>query len=69
MSEVARQLLEQIRALSDDDRRQIADELLGDGIGFDPFADPEWRAELDRRIAEMGDGNGGPRVHSTTPSA
>ena len=57
MSETAQKLLEQIRALPDEDRRWIASEL-GDeqDTGYDPMTDPEFRAELDRRIEAVGNG-------------
>jgi len=52
MSETALKLLEQIRALPAEDQHLIAEEL-ADG---DPFEDPDFRAELDRRIEAVGNG-------------
>jgi len=52
MSETALKLLEQIRALPAEDQDLIAEEL-ADG---DPFEDPDFRAELDRRIEAVGNG-------------
>lgn len=57
MSEAAQKLLEQIRALPEDDRRWIADRVNEEsGGGYDPLEDPEFRAELDRTIEAVGNG-------------
>ena len=56
MSETAAKLLEQILELPEEDRQFIADELDAEADGYDPMTDPEWRAELDRRIEAVGNG-------------
>ena len=56
MSETAQKLLEQIRALPDDEREWLVGELQDDDDGFDPMTDPEFRSELDRRMAAVADG-------------
>lgn len=56
MSETAQKLLEQIRALPAEEREWLVGELQDDDDGFDPMTDPEFRAELDRRMAAVADG-------------
>ena len=56
MSETAAKLFEQIRELPEEDGQFIADELDAEADGYDPMTDPEWRAELDRRIEAVGNG-------------
>ena len=56
MSETALKLLEQIRALPAEDQDLIAEELADESDDYDPLEDPEFRAELDRRIEAVGNG-------------
>ena len=56
MSEIALKLLEQIRALPEEDQLLIAEELAGEDDGYDPMTDAEFRTELDRRIVAVGNG-------------
>ncbi len=56
MSETAQKLLEQIRALPDDEREWLVGELEDADDGYDPMTDPEFRSELDRRMAAVADG-------------
>jgi hypothetical protein len=58
MSDAAQKLLEQIRALPEDDRRWIADELWDEhGVSDDDIdalhADPEFQAMLDDRLRQV----------------
>jgi putative addiction module component (TIGR02574 family) len=58
MSDAAATLLQQALALPPDDRRWLADQLdasLGTGESQLPD-DPEYRAELDRRLQSIADG-------------
>ena len=57
MSETALKLLEQIRALPEEDVAEITRRLHdAPGEEYDPLTDPEFRAELDRRIEAVGNG-------------
>lgn len=57
MSEVAESLLEQVLALPPEDVAEITRRLHdAPGDDYDPLTDPEFRAELDRRIEAVGNG-------------
>jgi hypothetical protein len=59
MSDIAQKLLDQLRALPADERQWVVSELDAEDDaddGYDPMADPEFRAELDRRMAAVADG-------------
>ncbi len=59
MSEAATKLLEQLLLLPEDERAEVADRLwdsLGDAGADDPTEDPEFRAELQRRLDSVADG-------------
>ena len=57
-SALALELWDQVAAAPPDDQQFIADEIYQHlGYGYDPSDDnPEWRAELDRRIEAVGNG-------------
>jgi hypothetical protein len=55
MSEHARQLLAQVLALPDEDRRFVAEQLWAE-LGDDPWGDPEFVAEIERRSEAVHDG-------------
>jgi putative addiction module component (TIGR02574 family) len=59
MSDRAKQLLEQVRALPQEERDGLLDELWEEyeQAPPDPYPDEEaWRAELDRRLGAVADG-------------
>ena len=49
MSETAAKLLEQVLALPDEDRRFVAERLWAE-LSDDPWDDPEFVAEMERRL-------------------
>jgi putative addiction module component (TIGR02574 family) len=56
VSEAAKKLLEQVLALAAEDQEALVDAVEARLANVAPDLHPEWRAEIDRRIAEVARG-------------